>query len=106
MQEAYSDKLADDFFAASAAGQDPGDLLTIIYTSGTTGTPKGVCLTHRNILSNVKQATDSFPVNSEDVFLSFLPLAHTYERTAGYYLPLSKGAKIYYAKISILLPLK
>ena len=98
LQEAYSDKLADDFFAASAAGQDPGDLLTIIYTSGTTGTPKGVCLTHRNILSNVKQATDSFPVNSEDVFLSFLPLAHTYERTAGYYLPLSKGAKIYYAK--------
>jgi len=98
LQEAYSDKLADDFFAVSAAGQNPSDLLTIIYTSGTTGTPKGVCLSHLNILANVKQCTDSFPVLPEDIFLSFLPLAHTYERTGGYYVPLSKGAKIYYAK--------
>lgn len=98
LEEAYSDKLAEDFFAESASGQKADDLLTIIYTSGTTGTPKGVCLTHRNILANVKQCTDSFPVLPEDIFLSFLPLAHTYERTGGYYVPLSKGAKIYYAK--------
>jgi long-chain acyl-CoA synthetase len=97
-KEAYSDKLADNFFEEAAKLQKLDDLLTIIYTSGTTGVPKGVCLSHRNVLANVKQCTDSFPVVKEDIFLSFLPLAHTYERTGGYYVPLSKGAKIYYAK--------
>lgn len=95
---AYSDKLADGYFSSCAGEQSADDLLTIIYTSGTTGVPKGVCLTHRNVLANVKQCTDSFPVETSDRFLSFLPLAHTYERTGGYYVPLSKGAKIYYAK--------
>ncbi|NOS85287.1 MAG: long-chain fatty acid--CoA ligase [Ignavibacteria bacterium] len=95
---AYSDDIADSFFSEMAKKQLAGDLLTIIYTSGTTGIPKGVCLSHKNVLANVKQCTDSFPVHPEDIFLSFLPLAHTYERTGGYYLPLSKGAKIYYAK--------
>lgn len=95
---AYSDKTADNFFSQSASVQTPEDLLTIIYTSGTTGVPKGVCLSHKNVLANVKQCTDSFPVHPDDIFLSFLPLAHTYERTGGYYVPLSKGAKIYYAK--------
>ncbi|MEO8514538.1 MAG: long-chain fatty acid--CoA ligase [Ignavibacteria bacterium] len=95
---AYSESLANAYFADCAKIQKPDDLLTIIYTSGTTGTPKGVCLSHRNVLENVKQCTDSFPVTSTDRFLSFLPLAHTYERTAGYYLPLSKGATIHYAK--------
>lgn len=95
---AYSDKVADNFFSEIAKKQSPEDLLTIIYTSGTTGIPKGVCLSHKNVLANVKQCTDSFPVHPDDIFLSFLPLAHTYERTGGYYVPLSKGAKIYYAK--------
>lgn len=95
---AYSDKTADNFFSQTASVQTPEDLLTIIYTSGTTGVPKGVCLSHKNVLANVKQCTDSFPVHPDDIFLSFLPLAHTYERTGGYYVPLSKGAKIYYAK--------
>lgn len=95
---AYSDEIADNFFSEIARKQSPEDLLTIIYTSGTTGIPKGVCLSHKNVLSNVKQCTDSFPVHPDDIFLSFLPLAHTYERTGGYYVPLSKGAKIYYAK--------
>lgn len=95
---AYSDETADDFFSDIAKKQSVNDLLTIIYTSGTTGIPKGVCLSHKNVLANVKQCTDSFPVHPDDVFLSFLPLAHTYERTGGYYVPLSKGAKIYYAK--------
>ncbi len=97
-RNAYSGELADKYFSECSLKQDPDDLLTIIYTSGTTGTPKGVCLSHRNILANIKQCTDSFPVVPEDRFLSFLPLAHTYERTAGYYLPLSIGASIYYAK--------
>jgi len=54
----------------------PDDICTIIYTSGTTGEPKGVVLTHHNILSNVQAALDSFPISSKDVFLSFLPLCH------------------------------
>lgn len=97
-KNAYSSVIADSYFDESSRNQSPDDLLTIIYTSGTTGTPKGVCLTHNNVLANVKQCTNSFPVMPEDRFLSFLPLAHTYERTGGYYVPLSKGAKIYYAK--------
>ena len=95
---AYSDLLADNYFDECREKQKSGDLLTIIYTSGTTGTPKGVCLSHRNILANITQCLESFPVVPEDRFLSFLPLAHTYERTAGYYLPLSVGSSIYYAK--------
>ncbi len=95
---AYSEALADEYFTECSQNQKSDDLLTIIYTSGTTGTPKGVCLSHRNILANIQQCLDSFPVVPEDRFLSFLPLAHTYERTAGYYLPLSVGCSLYYAK--------
>lgn len=74
------------------------DLLTIIYTSGTTGIPKGVCLSHKNIISNLKSCHKAFRVDGNDIFLSFLPLAHSYERTAGYYFPISAGAKIVYAQ--------
>lgn len=96
--DSYSIENAYKIIDCSIANQTENDLLTIIYTSGTTGIPKGVCLTHKNILTNIEQCTDAFPVDESDVFLSFLPLAHTYERTCGYYVPLSKGAKIYYAK--------
>jgi long-chain acyl-CoA synthetase len=78
------------------------DVATIIYTSGTTGDPKGAMLTHRNIITNVedlnKALHDAFGQMSDDVFLSFLPLAHVYERTAGFYLPLRLGAAIAYAE--------
>ncbi|MBZ0202846.1 MAG: long-chain fatty acid--CoA ligase [Ignavibacteria bacterium] len=94
----YDEKKADEYFEECSKKTDPEELFTIIYTSGTTGNPKGVCLSHRNVLANIKQCTDSFPVDSTDRFLSFLPLAHTYERTGGYYVPLSKGAQIYYAE--------
>lgn len=97
-REPYREEDADKYFEEKSKKTSPRDLLTIIYTSGTTGVPKGVCLTHKNVLANVKQCTDSFPVLPEDRFLSFLPLAHTYERTGGYYVPLSKGAKIFYAQ--------
>ncbi len=97
-KDAYSEMVTDEYFNQNSKRQSLNDLLTIIYTSGTTGTPKGVCLSHKNVLANIKQCTDSFPVVAEDRFLSFLPLAHTYERTGGYYVPLSKGAKIFYAK--------
>lgn len=72
----------------------------IIYTSGTGGVPKGVMLTHGSILCNIKGA---FRLLEEvgmgnDVFLSFLPLSHSYEHTAGQFLPISIGAQIYYAE--------
>jgi len=76
------------------------DLATLIYTSGTTGNPKGVMLTHNNFVSNVKQILADFSdyVTENDVFLSFLPLSHSLERTSGYYLAMSVGAKIAYAQ--------
>lgn len=97
-KEPYREETADKYFEEKSLKSGPGDLLTIIYTSGTTGIPKGVCLSHKNVLANVKQCTDSFPVLPEDRFLSFLPIAHTYEKTGGYYVPLAKGSKIFYAQ--------
>jgi long-chain acyl-CoA synthetase len=76
----------------------PDDTATIIYTSGTTGEPKGVVLTHWNIMSNVQSAHKSFPIDENDIFLSFLPLCHIFERMAGYYTALSCGAMICYAE--------
>ncbi|HSI90453.1 MAG TPA: long-chain fatty acid--CoA ligase, partial [Adhaeribacter sp.] len=75
----------------------PEDLLTIIYTSGTTGNPKGVMLTHNNIVSNVKSVSPYVPVNNEHRALSFLPLCHIYERML-LYLYMSFGVSIYYAE--------
>jgi len=60
--------------------------------------PKGVQLTHRNILSDVKATSQSIPVIPGDVFLSFLPLSHMLERTAGYYMPLLLGGSIAYSE--------
>lgn len=74
------------------------DLCTIIYTSGTTGEPKGVMLSHKNILSNVKSALEIFPISKDDIFLSFLPLCHIFERMAGYYTAFSSGGMICYAE--------
>ncbi|MFC5270585.1 AMP-dependent synthetase/ligase [Adhaeribacter terreus] len=75
----------------------PDDLLTIIYTSGTTGNPKGVMLSHDNIVSNVKGAGPYVPVNENHRALSFLPLCHIYERML-LYLYMSFGVSIYFAE--------
>lgn len=84
---------------ARAAEVRPDDLATIIYTSGTTGDPKGVMLSHANIVSNVVAARSVFlPFGPEDVVLSFLPLCHIFERMAGYYMMLDAGANICYAE--------
>ncbi|MBN2068043.1 MAG: AMP-binding protein [Opitutales bacterium] len=84
------------------------DLAAIVYTSGTTGLSKGVMLTHRNIVSNALAGNSIVQVESSDVFLSILPLAHTYECTFGMIFALHNGASIYYLgrrpTASILLP--
>lgn len=74
------------------------DLMTIIYTSGTTGLPKGVMLTHGNLTSNVGAVLYRVRVGTDDRFLSFLPLSHSFERMAGHYLPATTGSTIYYAE--------
>lgn len=77
----------------------PGDkLASIIYTSGTTGQPKGVMLSHQNMLSVAHGSLGHFDILTSDLFLSFLPLSHTLERTAGYYLPMMAGACVAYAR--------
>ncbi|MEF8976051.1 MAG: long-chain fatty acid--CoA ligase [Halapricum sp.] len=89
--------------------RDPEDLATLIYTSGTTGQPKGVKLTHWNLRANVNQTrkrigprpdkSDDVPVlDSDSRTISFLPLAHVFERTAGHYLMFASGATIGYAE--------
>jgi long-chain acyl-CoA synthetase len=77
---------------------EDGALATICYTSGTAGRPKGVMLTHGNILANVSACERLRLARSDDVFLSLLPLSHMFERTGGYYLPLAIGAKVTYAR--------
>jgi long-chain acyl-CoA synthetase len=81
-----------------ARSVDPDALAAIVYTSGTTGRPKGVMLSHRNVVSNVHAIMAAVPVSEHDVFLSFLPLSHTFERTAGYYLPMAAGATVAFAR--------
>lgn len=77
---------------------DANALATIVYTSGTTGRPKGVMLSHRNILFNVQGVLERVPAYREDTFLSFLPLSHMLERTCGYYLPMAAGATVAHAR--------
>lgn len=97
--------LTEWFAAAPRSGDGEKDvpvdadaLAAIVYTSGTTGHPKGVMLSHRNVVSNVRSILSAIPVWETDVFLSFLPLSHTLERTAGYYLPIAAGACVAFAR--------
>jgi long-chain acyl-CoA synthetase len=77
---------------------DGTQLASIVYTSGTTGRPKGVMLSHENMLTNAHAATAKLAVRRDDVFLSFLPLSHTFERTVGYYLTVMTGSLTAYAR--------
>ncbi|MEG0940056.1 AMP-dependent synthetase/ligase [Comamonas sp.] len=79
------------------------DLAGIVYTSGTTGKPKGVMLTHDNVVSDVHAVMQRVIAFPEDVFLSFLPLSHTFERTTGYYLAVATGSCVAYARSVALL---
>ena len=92
-------KRADDA-AQTVAAIEPDDIACLIYTSGTGGTPKGVMTTHRNILANCRGAYRVLETLGlgDEVFLSFLPLSHSYEHTAGGMFPISLGAEIYFAE--------
>lgn len=84
---------------AACEGIIPSDISTLIYTSGTTGTPKGAMLTHNNLVSNVRAALDQIPViDQNDLFLSFLPLSHVFERTATYHVCMACGCRIAFAQ--------
>jgi long-chain acyl-CoA synthetase len=77
----------------------PSDLSCLIYTSGTTGTPKGVMLTHHNLTENCRVSLLQIPIiEKTDLFLSFLPLSHVFERTATYYICMNKGCTIAFAQ--------
>ena len=75
----------------------PEDLLAILYTSGTSGTPKGVMLTHANVVSSVKSMLSILPLNSGNRVLSFLPFSHIFERTASFTY-MAFGAQIYFSQ--------
>jgi long-chain acyl-CoA synthetase len=87
-----------NYFTNTSELCNENQLCTIIYTSGTTGEPKGVMLTHKNIVSNIKAAHEIFNIGENDVFLSFLPLCHIFERMGGYYTAFSCGGLIAYAE--------
>lgn len=79
-------------------GPQEDDLAAIVYTSGTTGRPKGVMLTHKNVVSNVVNTLKTVLPAPGSVFLSFLPVSHTFERQCGYYLALGMGCSIVYTR--------
>ncbi|MCP4132678.1 MAG: long-chain fatty acid--CoA ligase [bacterium] len=93
-------------FTARLSAIESHDLATIIYTSGTTGNPKGVMLTHNNFVSNVRNTfaemkdkkTGEALVNHSDVYLSFLPLSHSLERTSGFHGAIWSGARTAFAE--------
>lgn len=105
-QTAISDDLIralSDWLPAQGQGlqdrvQDPNALATIVYTSGTTGASKGVMQSHRAILWTAEAVLRRIPAWTTDRFLSFLPLAHSFERTVGYYLPMMAGCQVCYAR--------
>lgn len=96
-------RFVDDWLPVTAPAMsgrkgDPHALASIVYTSGTTGRSKGVMLSHYNMLSVAHTAVTSVSCYQQDLFLSFLPLSHTLERTGGYYLPMMSGATVAHAR--------
>ncbi len=97
-------RMADEWLPKAAEGYivnpelEANGLASIVYTSGTTGHPKGVMLSHNNILSNTYEALQTTTTYESDVLLSFLPLSHMLERTGGYYLPMMAGVTVAYAR--------
>ena len=95
---------AAQWLGAIEARAAPGVILTpktlaaVVYTSGTSGRPKGVMLSHGNVVSNLLAVLQCVTSAPDDLYLSFLPLSHTFERTAGYYLPIAVGSTVAFAR--------
>jgi long-chain acyl-CoA synthetase len=87
-----------DFYRNNLESIDPKETCSIVYTSGTTGDPKGVMLHHHGFVLDLINSEAVFRLYPEDVFLSFLPLSHLYERLGGHWCPLYRGATIGYAE--------
>lgn len=83
---------------AKPSSPEADDMAAILYTSGTSGNAKGVMLSHRNLLTNVVAAPYIFKIRQKDVFLSVLPMAHTYEMSLGLLYPFYAGASVRYLK--------
>lgn len=91
-------KQKEAMFNQSVASIDPEETCSLVYTSGTTGKPKGVMLCHRGFVKDIVNAESVLGLREDDVFLSFLPLSHLYERLAGHWCAMYKGATIHYAR--------
>ncbi len=85
-------------FEQSMKEIDPEKTCSLVYTSGTTGEPKGVMLNHRGFVTDIVNSESVLGLRDDDVFLSFLPLSHLYERLAGHWCPMYRGATIHYAR--------
>ncbi len=95
---ALADWLPDEGGVLRGSNAQSDDPASIVYTSGTTGFPKGVILSHRNMLSNAEAAARVVDLGESDINLSFLPLSHTLERTLGYYFAVMVGMTIAYSR--------
>ena len=87
-----------DFFKKSIDRIKSEEICSLVYTSGTTGNPKGVMLHHKGFVEDIINAEAVLNIYPDDVFLSFLPLSHLYERLAGHWTPMYRGATIHYAR--------
>jgi len=98
LQTLEEHELLEDELQSRLGRLDRNTLATLVYTSGTTGKPKGVMLSHGNILANLDAIPEVVEFNRDEVFLSFLPLAHALERMAGHFLPYSFGVSVAFAE--------
>lgn len=94
--DSYIEKIQEPKIFPPTVNED--DILEIVYTSGTTGNPKGVILTHKNLISNIVAIKKHVNISSDQTFLSVLPLSHLFEQTPGFLTPMSSGCTIIYMK--------
>src|SRR5690606_5675940 len=85
-------------------GIDVADLLTIVYTSGTTGPPKGVMLSHGNVIETIRSITQIVTIGPDDRFLSFLPLSHIAERVVSHFGQIVSGGETWFARSLLTVP--